>query len=40
MSDLKNLVEEYHPDIIVYEQAEREQSFSPIVNAAESLKSN
>ncbi|WP_347995873.1 hypothetical protein [uncultured Eubacterium sp.] len=40
MPDLKNLVEEYQPDIIVYEQAEREKSFSDIIDAAESLKSN
>lgn len=40
MPDLKNLVKEYHPDIIVYEQEEREKSFSDIIDAAESLKSN
>ena len=36
ISNIKELIEEYHPDIILYEQAEREQDFNPIIAAADS----
>lgn len=39
ISDIINLVDSYHPDIILYEQAERELDFAPLSEAAAAIRS-
>lgn len=37
IADIQNLVDAYQPDIVIYEQAERELDFNPLIRAAKSI---